>query len=67
MNTSPTLTPQSETLSPVGLFPANALRLENPGAKASPDDGARKRSRWEEYETTWFVEEVDFTHSGINE
>ena len=68
MNTQPSSSPQPETPPVIGFLPLNLSSPEVPAAvETSPAGGARKLSRWEEYEELWFPEPTDFSHSGINE
>ena len=71
MNAQPSPSPQPDAPPAVALFPLSIPPPEVPVIEASaaetPTGGARKLSHWEELEETWFPEETDFTHSGINE
>lgn len=67
MKTQPSSSPQPQAPPAVALFPLNVPTPETPPVKASATGGARKLSRWQEVEEVWFPEEIDFTHSGINE
>ena len=67
MNTSPSPSPRAETPPEAVRFPLNAPPPTVPAAEASAVGGARQLSHWEELEATWFPEEPDFSHWGINE
>lgn len=71
MSTPSPLSPQSGTPPPAALLPLDtqpaALPVVKTSASDTPAGGARKLSRWEELEEVWIPEEIDFTHSGINE